>query len=63
VQRLAEEALQAIIGLVGDPSRFFAMRRRCREAAVRFFAAADANRFWDGFYTRAAQGVQAAAVP
>lgn len=63
VQRLAEEALEAVVDLVAEPACFFAMRRRSWKSAVKLFAAEGANRFWDDFYARAAQGDRASSLP
>ena len=57
VERLAHAALQRILDIAADPSRYHALRRNARTTAIELFSANDASQYWDNMYERALDGV------
>jgi len=51
IDSLAREALARLRPLLADRAAYGRMRQNARDTAVRLFSAADANRFWDDFYS------------
>ncbi len=50
IDRLAEEALDAVVSIVNEPGGMERLRSGARKTAVEKFSAADASLFWDALY-------------
>lgn len=54
IDRLAEEALVALVSIMNEPGGLARLRLGARKTAVEKFSAADAQPFWDALYKEAA---------
>ncbi len=53
IDRLAEEALEAVVSIMNEPGGLKRLRLAARKTAVEMFSAADAQPFWDAVYEEA----------